>query len=120
MLSPSIFCSSEVYHPNIDQKGKIHLHLFDDWKPVYTLVAFSLMCLFLDPNPLEGVLNEEAARELLERPKDFEKRVFISIQNNTFHSQDDRLAKEYDVEGGFNFGLIFRMFLKPQVPPVWQ
>src|SRR5689334_1676321 len=72
--------------------------LRQDWMPVLNLgsVAFGLMTLFLEPNP-DDPLNKgnvlsrpcgltlctEAAKLMIEKPKDFEKNVKMSLRVRT-------------------------------------
>jgi ubiquitin-conjugating enzyme E2 M len=79
---PKVTCETLVYHPNIDWEGHVCLNILrQDWMPVLNLgsVAFGLMTLFLEPNP-DDPLNKEAAKLMIEKPKDFEKNVKMSLR----------------------------------------
>ncbi|PRP80413.1 ubiquitin-conjugating enzyme E2 M [Planoprotostelium fungivorum] len=74
---PKVLCNTPVYHPNIDNEGKVCLNILrQEWFPVLSLgsVIFGLMTLFLEPNP-DDPLNKEAAQLMVEKPKEFERNV---------------------------------------------
>jgi ubiquitin-conjugating enzyme E2 M len=77
--APKVLCTTRVYHPNIDQDGKICLNILrEDWKPVLTLNAIftGLHFLFLEPNP-DDPLDIEAAKVF-----ETDKQKFIRIAKN--------------------------------------
>jgi len=71
-----------VYHPNIDWEGHVCLNILrQDWMPVLSLgaVIFGLFHLFLEPNPADP-LNKDAAKLMIDKPKEFEKNVRQSLR----------------------------------------
>ena len=83
---PKVKCLTDVYHPNIDEEGKVCLNILrEDWKPVLSIsaVIYGLMFLFLDPNPSDP-LNKEAAETLKKNPKQFERNVRQMIQHGYY------------------------------------
>lgn len=57
-----------VYHPNISENGKVYLEELDDqWSPACTVrtILLSLQALMFHPDPLENVLNADAAALLM-------------------------------------------------------
>eukprot|EP00998_Keelungia_sp_KM082_P006213 NODE_2475_length_1056_cov_861.047363_g2457_i0.p1 GENE.NODE_2475_length_1056_cov_861.047363_g2457_i0~~NODE_2475_length_1056_cov_861.047363_g2457_i0.p1 ORF type:complete len:175 (-),score=25.85 NODE_2475_length_1056_cov_861.047363_g2457_i0:46-570(-) len=74
---PKAICKTPVYHPNIDQEGKVCLNILRaDWKPVLTMkaVLYGLELLFIEPNP-DDPLNKEAAKVLREDRSQFQRQV---------------------------------------------
>jgi len=74
---PKVQCKTPVYHPNIDDEGKVCLNILRaDWKPVLTMkaVLYGLELLFIEPNP-DDPLNKEATKLLREDKKQFQKQV---------------------------------------------
>lgn len=79
---PKVKCTQKVYHPNLDYDGNVCLNILrEDWKPVLSISScvYGLNFLFLDPNP-EDPLNKDAARDLVESPRQFELNVRRSMQ----------------------------------------
>jgi len=75
-----------IYHPNIDWEGHVCLNILrQDWRPVLNLgsVIFGLFHLFLEPNPSDP-LNKEAAKTMMERPKDFEQNVRLTLKGGVY------------------------------------
>ncbi|KAK9459360.1 putative NEDD8 conjugating enzyme [Lipomyces oligophaga] len=78
---PKVKCLQKIYHPNIDLQGNICLNILrEDWKPVLNLnaVLVGLQFLFLEPNAADP-LNEEAAKVLQTKPRQFKRNVEISM-----------------------------------------
>lgn len=59
-----------VYHPNVSEDGQVYLGELekDQWSPAITArtVLLSLQAMLSDPDPLENVLNYDAAIMMLE------------------------------------------------------
>eukprot|EP01101_Sappina_pedata_P004409 TRINITY_DN1861_c0_g1_i1.p1 TRINITY_DN1861_c0_g1~~TRINITY_DN1861_c0_g1_i1.p1 ORF type:complete len:196 (-),score=79.42 TRINITY_DN1861_c0_g1_i1:90-677(-) len=75
--APKVHCQTLVYHPNIDWEGHVCLNILrEEWNPVLGLgaVLHGLNFLFLEPNAGDP-LNKDAANQMIERPKDFERVV---------------------------------------------
>jgi len=71
-----------VYHPNINDQGKVCLNILrQEWMPVLSLgsVIFGLMTLFLEPNP-DDPLDIEVAKLMVSNAKQFEKNVKDSLR----------------------------------------
>jgi len=74
---PKATCKTKIYHPNIDEEGKVCLNILRaDWKPVLTMkaVLYGLELLFIEPNP-DDPLNKEAARVFREDKRTFARTV---------------------------------------------
>eukprot|EP00667_Euglena_gracilis_P025937 EG_transcript_30793 len=74
---PKALCLTKVFHPNIDEEGKVCLNILRaDWKPVLTMkaVIFGLELLFIEPNP-DDPLNKAAAKMLREDKRMFQQMV---------------------------------------------
>eukprot|EP00992_Anisonema_acinus_P007514 TRINITY_DN3362_c0_g1_i1.p1 TRINITY_DN3362_c0_g1~~TRINITY_DN3362_c0_g1_i1.p1 ORF type:complete len:174 (-),score=29.64 TRINITY_DN3362_c0_g1_i1:101-622(-) len=74
---PRALCKTKVYHPNIDEDGKVCLNILRaDWKPVLTIkaVIYGLELLFIEPNP-DDPLNKAAAKMLREDKRMFQQLV---------------------------------------------
>jgi len=74
---PKALCLTKVFHPNIDEEGKVCLNILRaDWKPVLTMkaVIFGLELLFIEPNP-DDPLNKAAAKMLREDKRLFQQTV---------------------------------------------
>jgi ubiquitin-conjugating enzyme E2 M len=74
---PKVLCTTRVFHPNIDEEGKVCLNILRaEWKPVLTIkaVLFGLELLFIEPNP-EDPLNKAAAKVLREDKRAFQQTV---------------------------------------------
>mmetsp|Transcript_108566 Transcript_108566/g.187724 ORF Transcript_108566/g.187724 Transcript_108566/m.187724 type:complete len:183 (-) Transcript_108566:1177-1725(-) len=90
---PKAFCTTKVYHPNIDEDGKVCLNILRaDWKPVLTMkaVIFGLELLFIEPNP-DDPLNKDAARQLRECKRTFAAKV---IRYNQEHNRPGNVNKQ--------------------------
>ncbi|KAI4292973.1 ubiquitin-conjugating enzyme E2 M [Pancytospora philotis] len=78
--SPRLLCNSPVYHPNIDEQGRVCLRVLrEGWMPSYTIssIVVSLVGIFLDPSG-EDALNVEAGRLLEGDYEEFKRRVACS------------------------------------------
>eukprot|EP00027_Filamoeba_sp_ATCC50430_P002257 CAMPEP_0168551260 /NCGR_PEP_ID=MMETSP0413-20121227/6075_1 /TAXON_ID=136452 /ORGANISM="Filamoeba nolandi, Strain NC-AS-23-1" /LENGTH=211 /DNA_ID=CAMNT_0008581769 /DNA_START=95 /DNA_END=730 /DNA_ORIENTATION=- len=79
---PKATCITPVYHPNINDQGKVCLNILrQEWMPVLSLgsVIFGLMTLFLEPNP-DDPLDIEVAKLMVSNAKQFEKNVKDSLR----------------------------------------
>lgn len=75
--SPKLFCTTAVFHPNIDKEGRVCLKVLrEGWMPCYDInsIIVSLICSFHYPSGKDA-LNVEAG-DLLEQ--DYEKFVRIA------------------------------------------
>lgn len=79
---PKLRCISPIYHPNIDQEGKVCLNILrEDWKPVLTInsVIYGLLFLLYEPN-YEDPLNKDAANDLQRDKRLFQANVRKYLQ----------------------------------------
>jgi ubiquitin-conjugating enzyme E2 M len=83
---PKALCLTKVFHPNIDEEGKVCLNILRaDWKPVLTMkaVIFGLELLFIEPNP-DDPLNKTAAKMLREDKRLFQQTVQRCMRGQTY------------------------------------
>jgi len=63
---PAIIFLTKIYHPNIDQYGKICLQiLYDGWSPQYSIanILIAIKNMLTDPNPESyHLINKEVVR----------------------------------------------------------
>lgn len=66
-----------VYHPNVSKDGQVHMGELEDdqWSPAITArtVLLSLQAMLSNPDPLENVLNYDAAIMMMENMERFKK-----------------------------------------------
>ena len=73
---PEVKFLTKIWHPNI-KEGKVCMDILTkNWTPAETLVSVieSLRAILLFPNP-DSPLNREAAREMIENPDEFKRKV---------------------------------------------
>ena len=100
---PAFNFITKIYHPNIDLNGNISIVIFKDhWSPAFNLgkVLFCLLSLLYEPDPDNGIYNEEACKLYNENREEYNKiarnytkqyanydifkRTFIINENNCF------------------------------------
>ena len=75
--APRVRFVTEMFHPNIFPDGNLCLDIIQDkWKPIYTVATIltSIQSLLCDPNN-DSPANADAARMLVNDPKEYKKRV---------------------------------------------
>lgn len=75
--SPRLLCKTPVFHPNIDENGRVCLRVLrEGWLPAYNVssVVVSLFWVFSSPSG-EDALNTEAGRLLELDYEEFKRRV---------------------------------------------
>ena len=91
---PTITCSTDIWHPNIDENGAVCLNILKevtvggDWRPNLDVNAciLGLIFLFIEPNPNDP-LNQKAAQDLRERPEAFINDVQTSLKGGTVNGK---------------------------------
>ena len=80
--APRCVCEPSIYHPNIDNLGKVCLQMLGlDWRPMMSInaVIYALYLLFDDPNP-EDPKNQTVAKVMRDNPAQFRENVQRSLR----------------------------------------
>jgi len=79
--APNVTCSTQIYHPNIDDNGEICLNLFSEWAETNTLEDCIQGLLFLLYNPnLEDPLSPWFDPQFDTDLEDFAENVRLSLE----------------------------------------
>lgn len=87
--APNVTCSTQIYHPNIDDAGEICLNLFSEWAETNTLedCVQGLLFLLYNPNledPLSPLFDPEFDTDL----EDFAQNVRLSLEGGVVEGNE--------------------------------
>ncbi|KAJ2876415.1 hypothetical protein FB639_003903, partial [Coemansia asiatica] len=106
MEPPSVTFRTRIYHPNIDENGKICLEVLKTgrsggWNPAWTLgkVLISLTVLLANPNPHDPLVPEVAA-QMLDDHKAFVREARRFTEKYAAPASNDNDDEEEDREDG--------------------
>jgi len=100
--APTVTCSTEIYHPNIDENGEICLNLFSEWAETNTLEDCIQGLLFLLYNPnLEDPLSPWFDPEYDTDLEVFAENVRLSLEGGVV--EGNQFERNLVVEDSDNF-----------------
>ncbi|XP_078366702.1 nedd8-conjugating enzyme UbcE2M-like [Oculina patagonica] len=88
-IAPNVTCTTQIYHPNIDDAGEICLNLFSEWAETNTLedCVQGLLFLLYNPNledPLSPWFDPEDDTDL----EDFAQNVRLSLEGGVVEGNE--------------------------------